>query len=231
MSLNSSLRSLNLMLMATTLLAGVANSHGEDARPAKTFIDFFLPMPINGSLTKDVWGAATVGPRDPKNGLEDETMKQWNYWDGKIIKAPDGKYHMFASRWEQSRGHSGWGQSKAVHAVSDKLIGPYLDKGLCWPGNEGGKGHNVTALQLPDGRYAIVISETRPGMVFVSKSLDGPWELLGNITVEGDPKWRASNEIILARPDGRYEMFGRRGVVWISDKDVLGPYVAQGPSI
>src|SRR5581483_2326821 len=45
------------------------------------------------------------------------------------------------------------------------------------------------------------------------------------------PKWRASNEIILARPDGRYEMFGRRGVVWISDKDVLGPYVAQGPSI
>jgi len=172
-----------------------------------------------------------VGPRDSKNGLEDVTMKQWNYWDGKIIKASDGKYHMFASRWEQARGHKGWGGSKAVHAVSDSLIGPYEDKGLCWPDDTKGKGHNVTAFQLPDGRYAILISETRPGTVFVSNSLNGPWKLLGNITVEGDPKWHASNEIILVRPDGRFEMFGRRGIVWISDKDVLGPYVAQGPSI
>lgn len=217
--------------MTAAWLASVHNSHGQTPAPAKTFIDYFLPIPINGDLSKEVWGAATVGPRDTKNGLEDETMKQWDYWDGKIIKAPDGKYHMFASRWEQARGHKGWGGSKAIHAVSDKLSGPYVDKGLCWPDDEGGKGHNVTALQLPDGRYAIVISETRPGMVFVSQSLDGPWEALGKITVEEDPKWRASNEIILARPDGRFEMFGRRGVVWISDKDVLGPYKAQGPSI
>jgi hypothetical protein len=64
----------------------------------------------------------------------------------------------------------------AVHAVSDKVTGPYVDKGICWPDNQGGKGHNVTALVMPDGRFAIVVSETRPGDVFVSKSLDGPWE-------------------------------------------------------
>lgn len=29
------------------------------------------------------------------NGLEN-TSKWW-YWDGKIIEAPDGKYHLFAS--------------------------------------------------------------------------------------------------------------------------------------
>ena len=56
-----------------------------------------------GMLSKDVWGASTVGPRDPENGLEDVTMKQWDYWDGKILKGPDGRYHMFASRWEQAR--------------------------------------------------------------------------------------------------------------------------------
>ncbi len=41
----------------------------------------------------------------------------------------------------------------------------------------------MTALTLADGRYAVEVSETRPGDVFVSKSLDGPWEHLGSITV------------------------------------------------
>jgi hypothetical protein len=217
--------------IALALIAGIHCGFAQGTQPTKTFIDYFLPTPIVGSLSKDVWGVATVGPRDPKNGLEDVTMKQWNYWDGKILKGPDGKYHMFGSRWEQAKGHRAWGQSKAIHAVSDTLLGPYVDKGLCWPGNEDGKGHNVTALQLPDGRYAIVISETRPGTVFVSRSLNGPWELLGRITVQDNPKWHGSNEIILARPDGRFEMFGRAGVVMISDKGILGPYVAQGPKI
>jgi hypothetical protein len=206
-------------------------SHAQDPKSAKAFIDYFQPMPIVGSLTTNSWGTATVGPRDPKNGLEDPTMKQWDYWDGKIIKGSDGKYHMFASRWQQACGHNGWFESKAVHAVSDNLFGPYVDKGLCWPDSAGGKGHNVTALQLADGRYAIVISETRPGTVYVSKSLDGPWQELGKITVAGDPKWHASNEIILLRPDGKYEMFGRPGVPMISTNGVLGPYVAQDPSI
>ena len=31
----------------------------------------------------------------------------------------------------------------------------------------------VTALTLPDGRYAVVITETRPSEVNVSKSFDG----------------------------------------------------------
>ncbi|MBV9658747.1 MAG: glycoside hydrolase family protein [Verrucomicrobia bacterium] len=224
-------RSIVLALLTLTAPGDVGFSQVQGTKTAKTFIDYFLPIPVNGTLSKAVWGAANVGPRDPKNGLEDVTMKQWDYWDGKIIKGSDGRYHMFASRWEQAQGHKGWFGSKAIHAVSDSLTGPYLDKELCWPNDTNGKGHNVTALQLPDGRYAIVVSETRPGAVFVSSSLDGPWKLLGTITVTGDSKWRASNEIILLRPDGRFQMFGRRGIVWISDKDVLGPYVAQGTGI
>jgi len=135
----------------------VASAHAAD----KTLIDYFLPMPIQSPLVSNVWGAPGVFPRDPQNGLEDTTMKQWCYWDGQIIKGPGGKYHMFASRWDQARGHNGWFGSLAVHAVSDQVMGPYIDKGLCWPDNQGGKGHNVTALVLPDGRYAVVVSETR----------------------------------------------------------------------
>lgn len=128
---NYSFSGIALSVMACLALA--STSFGQSTKPAadKTFIDYFLPTPIIGSLKPDAWGAPNVLPRDPQNGLEDAAIKQWNYWDGQIIKAPDGKYHMFASRWDQAKGHNGWGGSCAVHAVSDNVTGPYIDKGLC----------------------------------------------------------------------------------------------------
>ncbi len=230
--------------MGLACLALVANSFGQaiNAGPAQTqpaarksLINYFLPMPIHGSLSTNAWGATNVLPRDAQNGLEDTTAKLWNYWDGQIIKGPDGKYHMFASRWNQTNGHRGWSGSLAVHAVSDNLIGPYVDKGLCWPENRGGKGHNVTALVLPDGRYAVVVSETRPGDVFVSRSLDGPWEQLGSIQVDTNGfdarAGRMSNLSLMVRADGAFEIVPRSGAIWISTNGILGTYKIQGPSI
>ena len=203
----------------------------QDAAPApRTFIDYFQPMPLHGALSKEAWGAPNVLPRDPQNGLEDPANK-YCYWDGQIIKGPDGRYHIFASRWDEAKGHRGWGSSVAVHAVSANLYGPYVDQGLCWPDDEGGKGHNVTALVLPDGRYAIVISETRPGTVYVSKSLDGPWEKLGPIVTHGETRKSASNYSVMVRPDGDYMIVPRTGQILISKTGILGPYEAQGPSI
>ena len=219
-------------LLSSTIFAQQPSSADTNPKTQpRTFINYFLPTPPQGGLSTNVWGAATVGPRDAKNGLEDETMKQWNYWDGQIIKAPDGKYHLFASRWNQARGHGGWGGSQAVHAVSDNLIGPYVDKGLCWPNDAGGRGHNVGALTLPDGSYAVYVSETRPCEVYVSKSLDGPWEHLGTVTVEGEPRWHASNVSIMVRPDGKFEFTQRDGSIFISDKGILGPYQRQSSSV
>ena len=228
-----------LTALACLALAGSSAGQTADATPqktshTKTFIDYFKPTPITGALVSNVWGAPGVFPRDPKNGLEDETMKKWCYWDGQIIRGKDGKYHLFASRWDQAKGHNGWFGSQAVHAVSDKLTGPYIDKGLCWPDNEGGKGHNVTALVLPDGRYAVVVSETRPGDVFVADSLDGPWKYLGGIQVasnEFSGLGRMSNVSIMVRPDGGFQIVPRSGAILISKTGILGPYVVQGPSI
>lgn len=209
---------------------GLAEPAAGKGASAKTFIDYFLPIPARGPLSSETWGAPGVLPRDPQNGLEDMANK-FCYWDGQIIKGPDGRYHIFASRWDESKGHNGWGDSLAVHAVSDNLFGPYVDKGLCWPDNQGGRGHNVTALVLPDGRYAIVVSETRPGTVFVSKSLDGPWEELGPIVTEGDVRKRASNYSVMVRPDGDFMIVPRSGQILLSKTGILGPYRAQGPSI
>ncbi len=222
------------LTLAGSCFGQAPNSDASKTPMPKTFIDYFKPTPISASLDAKVWGAAAVGPRDPKNGLEDQAMTKWNYWDGQIIKAKDGKYHLFASRWDQAKGHNAWGSSQAVSAVSDKLTGPYIDQGLCWPDNEGGKGHNVTALVLPDGRYAVVVSETRPGDVFVSKSLDGPWDYLGRIQVaanEFSGGGRMSNVSIMARPDGGFQIVPRSGAILLSKTGILGPYTVQGPSV
>jgi len=219
-------------LLALLAFPALAQSPGAASTPPpKTFINYFLPTPPHGALSRDAWGATNVLPRDPKNGLEDTTIRQYCYWDGQIIKAPDGKYHMFASRWAESRGHNGWFGSVAVHAVSDSLMGPYVDKGLCWPNEAGGRGHNVGALTLPDGRSAVYVSETRPCEVYVSKSLDGPWEHLGAITVEDNPRWHGSNVSLMVRPDGNFEFTQRDGSIFTSDKGILGPYRRQSTSV
>jgi hypothetical protein len=216
-------------------LIGIAALPGADAPGAsKTFIDYFLPLPITHPLPTTAWGVASVGPRDQDNGLEDPTLAHWDYWDGRIIKSPDGRFHIFASRWDQAGGHMAWHTSQAIHAVSQHLFGPYVDQGLCWPDDRDGKGHNVCALVLPDGRYAIVVSETRPGDVFVSVSPDGPWTHLGRIAVasnEFSALGRMSNVSPMVRPDGSYEIIARSGAIWISTTGILGPYVVQGPSI
>ncbi|HEY8902229.1 MAG TPA: hypothetical protein VIM48_00895, partial [Chthoniobacterales bacterium] len=64
-----------ILPIALALVAGAHCGLAQQTNPPKTFIDYFMPTPIIGGLSKDVWGAATVGPRDPKNGLEDVTMK------------------------------------------------------------------------------------------------------------------------------------------------------------
>ena len=216
-----------------SMFAAIFSISAASSAADKTLIDYFQPTPIYDKLSTTAWGASAVGPRDIHNGLEDTTIKQWCYWDGKIIKGPDGKYHMFASRWDQANGHSGWGGSKAVHAVADKPTGPYVDKGICWPDNENGKGHNVTALELLDGSYAILVSDTRPGDFFTSKSLDGPWAYQGSVKIDanGFSVPAAKNLSFLQRPDGSFLMVSKHGIIMISTSGLTGPYKVQGNSV
>ena len=196
------------------------------------FMDCILPMPIVDMLTTDCWGSV-VGARDQGNGLENKSNSQYCYWDGKILKdKKTGTYYMFASRWDEANGHNGWFGSNAVYATSDNLYGPYTDKGLLWPNDQSGKGHNVWPLELhkkdPHGKYAIVVSETRAGDVFVSDSLDGPWENIGQLQVN-EGYWQ-SNTCLIARPDGKYEIINRNGDIAVSD-DLLGTYEVQTRNI
>jgi MYXO-CTERM domain-containing protein len=197
-----------------------------EAQSAPQMMDYFTATPTIGSLSSTCWGAAQVGPRDQSNGLEDKTLAKWVYWDGGIIKGPDGTYHMFSSRWDQSNGHNGWMCcSYAVHSTSNNLYGPYTDKGTFYA-FDSGKGHNVTPFLMADGQYGVSISGVRPARVFTASSLDGPWTDKGDVVVNGGMCTQC-NAKIMYRPDGQYEIISSEGKLALSS-NVAGPYTVQG---
>lgn len=213
--------------LAFGLVAFVAPRSGE----AKTLFDYFQTTPIVGNVAQAPWGASNVQPRDQDNGLEDKSMKSYSYWDGRIVKAADGTYHLFGSRWNQSLGHwSGWPTSVCVHATSaNSPLGPYVDQGQCYT-DQSGKGHNVMAGQRADGGYFIQISETRPASIYSSSSLDGPWTFTGQQSndhpanpVNGSA---GSNTTLWVRSDGTYLMTDRNGVI-LTSTNIVGPFKVQ----
>jgi MYXO-CTERM domain-containing protein len=209
-------------LLAGTSLVGTAD--------AKPFIEYLKPTPIVAPLSSATWGVAGVVPRDLSNGIEDAkgagVHPDHYYWDGQIIKAKDGKFHMFLSTFSGNTNFGqSWFDSDAYHAVSEtNVLGPYVRKDYVYTNNGSHKGHNVTALELPDGTYAVVVSETVPFTIYKSSSLDGPWTPCQPTSQIG-----ASNISLIPRHDGRYQIVERNGTIAISDT-LCGTYVKQMPT-
>ncbi|BAX79081.1 hypothetical protein ALGA_0692 [Labilibaculum antarcticum] len=224
------------------------------AQVDKTLIDYFLPIPIQSVLVSEgTWGETNVFPRDTTNGLEDATLKKWCYWDGSIVKDDEGLYHMYASHWTQEMTHrDGWHiGTKAIHSVSENVLGPYVEKGLVYPNWKEGLGHNTVALRTHDGKYAVIISEVTRGEIFISNSPNGPFKLLGEIKVDpngfdpglarygnknagavrGGVVGHMSNVSLLLRPDGNYMIIPRSTAPMISENGILGPYKIMGDKI
>ncbi len=178
------------------------------------FMDRFLPMPIQGALTSETWGAENVKPRYIDNGLEDN---EWSYWGGNAVLDDDGKYHLYVARWREDseRGHAEWPDSLVAHAVADHPAGPYKVKDTV------GKGHNPEVFRLKDGRYVIYVINA----YYLGDSVDGPWERKrfrmqrrDRRIIEG-----LSNLTFAQREDGSYLMVCRGGGVWFSETGV-SPY-------
>jgi hypothetical protein len=73
----------SLLLMLSGLLAGAqitdrSHPQGWDQLvDGARFMDRFLPMPGQGGMTSNTWGADGVIPRDTNNSIEDG---KWSYW-------------------------------------------------------------------------------------------------------------------------------------------------------
>jgi len=239
---------IGLILATVPLVASTA------VAAPQPLINYFKPMPIVKSLSTTVWGASTVGPRDPANGLEDDGKNggvapraETNfYWDGKIIKGEDGKYHMYASYWKYSGGFgppsgasgTGWQSSVPMQAISDDVMGPYVPQGDCYTRNQEGnnKGHNTTALVAPTGTapFTLSVGEIVAGQMFSASSANGPWTLLGGLKTNTNGHngcgTLSSNFTFTVGPNNRFWATSRSGCVMDSD-DVLGTYKVETDSV
>ena len=235
------------------VLCGIAR-----AQTTKTFINYFQPTPMTCSLTTNAWGCTATGstptncvsgqgvvPRDTCNGIESSTNPPgYYYWDGTVILAPDGTFHMFADRWAGSQGFNpGWQGSDPIHAVGGKsALGPYTDKGYAYSNSSFGSdphhGHNSQVVALLNGTYAMIVSEVVPFTIFTASSLDGPWTPCSGspgsgLSVPsgfGGNTNYASNVSLVARPDGNFEITQRHGLIALSTSGICGPYKAQQPT-
>jgi hypothetical protein len=211
------------------LVAGVGLSVSSAAH-AKPFMDYLKPMPPVAPLSDATWGAAGSVPRDLSNGIESVKGKgvhpEYYYWDGQIIRAKDGKFHMFMSTFS---GNTNFGQSwitsDAYHAISEtNVLGPYVRKDYVYTYNGKHTGHNVTAFELPGGGYALTVSENvRPFTIFKADSLDGPWTPC-NPSMPFD----VANVSIFPRHDGKFQLTYRHGGIAIADT-LCGTYKKVQP--
>ncbi len=109
-------------------------------------------------------------------------------WCNSPIEGPDGKIHVFYSRWPKEKGMSGWiHQSEIAHAVADNPEGPfeYVSTILAPRGKDFWDAttcHNPSIHKV-DGKYALFFMGNSNGSMntkriglATSDSLYGPWE-------------------------------------------------------
>ena len=206
-----------------------AGAAGAADAGTKTLINYFQPTPIVCPLTSTAWGAASVGPRDTCNGLEDATNKQYQYWDGKILKGADGKYRMYAGQWPQNKGFADWPSSVIAEAVSDgTVIGTYtLSTNTPFTGKE----QNVTGAVLSDGSYVLLdsLGKGGTGNIYTSTSLADPWTSKGQFQISGGSTSTQTTEnlTIWGNADGSFEIMSRSFQEMVSASNILGPYTIK----
>lgn len=178
-------------------------------------------------------------------------------WGCSPIYGPDGRVHVFYSRWRPKHGMIGWQiDCEVAHAVADDPTGPFTPVEdpvvLSGAGGDAWDGvtiHNPTVHAVGD-RYVMfyvgnrltydqtLVEATKIGMAFAD-SPDGPWRRHSDNPVleRGEPgAWDdggLDNPAFLAHPDGRSLLYYR---TWKSEddvrNDVLGLAIAddvEGP--
>jgi alpha-L-fucosidase len=153
-------------------------------------------------------------------------------WCGAPVKGPDGKYHLFYSRWPQEVGFApGWAiHSEIAYAVSDKAQGPFKPVNVALPprGINPATGkkywdadvtHNSNAFyhdgkyylyymgNYGDGKYWTHRNHQRVGLAVAEKP-EGPWKRFDEpiVDITNDKKSFDSlcvtNPAACLRPDG-----------------------------
>ena len=151
-------------------------------------------------------------------------LEGYYVWGTSPIVGPEGKIHVFFSRWDVKRGMGGWiNSSEIAHAVADSPEGPYYNiETILAPRGKGffdGTTCHNPHIQYVDGKYCLFYigssngkTDTKRIAMATSNSLYGPWERPDKPLLEvGDVgSWEdhcTSNPAFLKHPNGQYWLY------------------------
>ncbi|ADE53637.1 glycoside hydrolase family protein [Coraliomargarita akajimensis] len=163
---------------------------------------------------------------------------EYNVWGTSPIYGPDGKVHVFYSRWKNEAEHIGWlSCCEIAHAVADNVAGPYETVDVAITGRGGDwwdsmTCHNPTIHKVGE-KYALFYMGNSDGHqrtkrvgVATSDSLYGPWERCDQPIIEPDPDpnaWNSmitSNPALLQHPNGELWLYYKSWCTKDWDKDI-----------
>jgi hypothetical protein len=157
---------------------------------------------VQGQTLKDA-----LQPAVKKGGFK---MEGYILWCPSVIKVGN-TYHMFASRWPEQYGLSGWTKySEIVRATSDNLYGPYTFQEVVLQKREGywdnDRAHNPKILKSGDTFVLYYISSANETGYAYSKAITGPWKRIDSVAMP------FSNPAPLIKKDGSVYVFGRKSI-------------------
>lgn len=172
---------------------------------------------------------AMLAPVPPEAKFQD---KDFFIWGASMVFGPEGKCHLYYSRWPKAKGFEAWvTHSEIAHAVSDKPTGPYrhVDVALPMRGKDKWDGlctHNPTVHAFGGKYYLYYMGNTGDGKnttglnwihrnnqrigVALADHPNGPWKRFDHPLIDIDVDDQAhdalltSNPSISRRPDGTY---------------------------
>jgi hypothetical protein len=153
-------------------------------------------------------------------------------WCGSAVKADDGLYHLFYSRWPRHCGFNAWvTHSEIARAVAESPFGPYRHQEAVLPARGAGFWdglctHNPTVHRFGGRFYLYYMGNTGDGIntrelnwshrnnqrigVAVADSPEGPWRRSDTPLIDATPGFYdalcANNPSVTARPGGGYLM-------------------------
>ncbi len=151
-------------------------------------------------------------------------LEGYYVWCQAPIEGPDGRVHVFFSRWPKARGMGAWiNGSEIAHAVAPAPEGPYEVTGALLAPRGAGFWDGTTChnphVAFVDGRYALFYlgnsngrTNTKRIGLALADSLDGPWQRPDAPLLEPGPvgAWDdhcTTNPSFVHHPDGRYFLY------------------------
>ncbi len=158
----------------------------------------------------------------------------YHIWGASPVAGPDGKIHLFVSRWSEKEGFKAWiTHCEIARYVSDEPEGPFVFKEVVLEGAETDawdrkSPHNPNVHKIGN-QYVLLYIANRGGLqkeraasqcigMMVASSLEGPWKKVGDdgliLAPPSDPLiWShesvvgVNNPALFAHPDGRYFLY------------------------